>query len=56
MTPEEIEKHFGAEALDILYDYLLDSPAHVLADWVLEVMSKEQIGDLVNDLKQDMED
>ena len=31
MTPEDIERMFGKEALDMLYDCLLENPVHELA-------------------------
>jgi hypothetical protein len=56
MTPEEIEKHFGKEALDMLYDCILQNPVHELADWILMFHTSEQIGAWINTLKADMED
>ena len=34
MTPEDIKHHFGADALNKLYDVILDQPVHELADWI----------------------
>jgi hypothetical protein len=56
MTPEEIEKHFGKESLEMLYDCLLDNPVHVLADWILMFHTGEQIGAWINQLKADQEE
>ncbi len=56
MTPEEIEKHFGIDALNMLYDCLLDRPVHELADWILTFYSDEEIGKWVNQLKADREE
>ena len=39
MTPEEIKQHFGEDALNKLYDVLLDRPVHALADWILSYQS-----------------
>ena len=55
MTPEEIEKHFGKEALDMLYDCILQNPVHELADWILMFHTSEQIGAWINTLKADEE-
>jgi hypothetical protein len=56
MTPEEIKNHFGAEALEMLYDCILQNPVHELADWILMFHTSEQIGAWINTLKDDMED
>jgi len=56
MTPEEIEKRFGKEGLDMLYDCILDRAVHELADWILMFHTSEQIGAWINTLKADMED
>ena len=55
MTPEEIKKHFGAEALDMLYDCILDRAVHELADWILSYHEEKEIARWISDLKQDME-
>jgi len=55
MTPEEIKKHFGKEALDMLYDCILESPVHELADWILSYHEEKEIARWISDLKQDME-
>jgi hypothetical protein len=55
MTPEEIKKHFGKEALDMLYDCLLQNPVHELADWILMFHTEEQIGAWIGTLKSDIE-
>jgi len=56
MTPEEIKKHFGEEALNMLYDCILQNTTYALADWILELMSEKDIATWITDLKQDMED
>jgi len=56
MTPEEIEKHFGIEALDMLYDILLDCPQHKLADWILSYHTEQEIGEWIRTLKEDEEE
>ena len=55
MTPEEIKKHFGKEALDMLYDCLLQNPVHELANWILMFHTEEQIGAWIGTLKSDIE-
>jgi hypothetical protein len=56
MTPEEIKKHFGAEALDMLYDCILQNTTYALADWILSYHEEKEIARWISDLKQDMED
>ena len=56
MTPEEITKHFGKDALNKLYDVILDRPVHELADWVLLYQSEQEIGKWLLDLKEDEEE
>ena len=56
MTPEQIERMFGKESLEMLYDCLLQNPVHDLADWILSYHTEEQIGDWIVGLKADMED
>jgi hypothetical protein len=56
MTPKEIEERFGKEALNMLYDCLLQNPVHDLADWVLSYHTGEQIGSWITQLQEDMED
>jgi len=51
MTPKQIEERFGTQALEMLYDYLLEFPVHELADWVLSYHTDEQIGDWIVQLK-----
>ena len=53
MTPEEIIKHFGREALDKLYDCILQNPAHALADWILSYHTEKQIGEWIVQLTFD---
>ena len=55
MTPEEIKAKFGEEALDMLYDCILESPVHELADWILAYQTEAEIARWISDLKQDME-
>ena len=55
MTPEEIKKHFGEEALNMLYDCILDRAVHELADWILELTPEKDIATWIGDLKADME-
>ena len=55
MTPEEIEKHFGKEALESLYDCILQNTTYALADWILELMSEKDIATWITDLKTDEE-
>jgi hypothetical protein len=56
MTPEEIEKHFGIEALDMLYDILLDCPQHELADWILSYHKKKEVSKWIAELRADREE
>ena len=56
MTPNQIEERFGIGALNMLYDCILQSPVHELANWILSYHTDEQIGDWVMQLKADMED
>ena len=56
MTPEEIKKHFGAEALNMLYDCILQNTTYALADWILSYHEEKEIARWISDLKQDMED
>lgn len=53
MTPEEIKKHFGKEALDMLYDSLLDRPVHELADWILAYQTENEIARWIAELRAD---
>ena len=54
MTPEDIERVFGKEALDMLYDCLLENPVHELANWILAYHTEKQIADWIFNLKQDL--
>jgi len=56
MTPEEIKKHFGAEALDMLYDCILQNTTYALADWILELTPEKDIATWIGDLKADEEE
>jgi hypothetical protein len=51
MTPEEIKKHFGEDALDMLYDNIMENAVHNLADWILLLHTEEQIGKWIVGLK-----
>ena len=53
MNPEEIKHHFGADALNKLYDVILDRPVHELADWILSFHTEAQIAAWLMVLKQD---
>ena len=53
MNPKEIEHHFGADALNKLYDVILDRPVHELADWILSFHTEAQIATWLTILKQD---
>jgi hypothetical protein len=56
MTPEEIQARFGKEALEMLYDCLLQNPVHELANWILAYHTSEQIDAWINTLKADEEE
>jgi hypothetical protein len=56
MTPEEIEKHFGKESLEMLYDCVLQNPAYALADWIFSLMPEKEIAEWINQLKADREE
>ena len=56
MTPEEIEKHFGIEALEMLYDSILQNAVHNLADWILSYHTEQEIGEWIRTLKEDEEE
>jgi hypothetical protein len=56
MTPEEIEARYGKEALDMLYDCILDMPAHELADWILSYQKERAMARWIKDLKKTLED
>ncbi len=55
MTPEEIKKHFGEEALNMLYDCILQNTTYALADWILELTPEKDIATWIGDLKADEE-
>jgi len=55
MTPDEIKKHFGEEALNMLYDCILQNTTYALADWILELTSEKDIATWIGDLKADEE-
>jgi hypothetical protein len=56
MTPEEIQARFGKEALNTLYDCLLQNPVHELADWILMYHTEEQIHMWIKQIQADEED
>lgn len=56
MTPEEIKKHFGEDALNMLYDCILDNPVHVLADWILLCTPAQELAEWIGELKADEEE
>ena len=53
MNPKEIKQHFGEDALNLLYEAILDRPTRDLADWILSMYTEQQIGEWVVQLKQD---
>lgn len=53
MTPEEIKKHFGADALNDLYDCIFQNPVHELADWILSYHDEKAIARWVMQLRED---
>jgi len=55
MTPEEIETRYGEEALEKLYDCILQNAVHELADWILSYHTQEQVGDWITQLIADEE-
>ena len=55
MTPEEIEKRFGKEGLDMLYDCILDRAVHELADWILTYQTENEIARWIAELRADEE-
>jgi hypothetical protein len=55
MTPEEIEKRFGEEGLEMLYDCILDRAVHELADWVLSYHTENEIARWIAELRSDEE-
>ncbi len=56
MTSDEIAARFGQEALNMLYDCILQNPVHELADWILMYHTEEQVGEWIEGLKKDMEE
>jgi hypothetical protein len=56
MTPEEIEERYGKDALNMMYDCLLQNTVHGLADWVLSMYSEQDIDAWIKQLKADEED
>jgi hypothetical protein len=55
MTPEEIQKRFGKEGLEMLYDCILDRAVHELADWILAYQTENEIARWVAELRADEE-
>jgi sporulation-control protein spo0M len=53
VNPEEIKQHFGEDALELIYEVLLDTSARDLADWILSMYTEQQIGEWVMQLRQD---
>jgi hypothetical protein len=56
MTPEDIQKKYGEEALEMLYDDLLDCAVHDLADAILGYKTEQEISEWIKELKADMEE
>ena len=56
MTPEQIERMFGKESLEMLYDCILQNAVHDLADWILSYHTQEQVGDWIAQLIADEQD
>ena len=56
MTPEEIKKHFGEEALNMLYDSIFQNALHDLANWILSMYTEQDIKEWVDQLNKDAED
>lgn len=56
MTPEEIQKRFGKEGLDMLYDCILDRAVHELADWILAYQTENEIARWIAELRADEEE
>ena len=56
MNPDEIRRHFGIERLNMLYDCILQNPAHELANWILSLHDEKQIAEWIMTLKQDQFD
>ena len=55
MTPEDIKKKYGQEALEMLYDDLLACAVHDLADAILGYKTEQEISEWIKELKDDME-
>jgi hypothetical protein len=53
MKPSEIQQHFGRDALNLLYDVIMDRPVHEMADWILLYHTEKEIGEWLVQLKQD---
>lgn len=53
MNPDEIRRHFGIERLNMLYDCILQNPAHELANWILSLQTEQQIAEWIIQLEQD---
>jgi len=45
MTPEQIEKKFGKEALRRLYDSALNNPVHDLVNRIFHYKTEQEIAD-----------
>jgi hypothetical protein len=53
MNPDDIKKHFGEDALNMLYDCILENPVHYLADWILSYHSEQEIGAWILNLREE---
>lgn len=56
MTPEEIEARYGRDALNMMYDSILQNPVHELANWILSMYTEQDIKEWVAQLIKDEED
>jgi len=53
MQPNEIKEVFGKEALEDLYDVIMDRHIQDIADWVLMFYGEEEIGKWIATLRED---
>ena len=56
MTPEDIEKKFGEEAVEMLYDDIFECAVHDLADAILGYKTEKQISKWIAELRAEMEE
>ena len=56
MTPEEIEARYGRDALNMIYDSIMQNPVHELADWILSMYTEQDIKEWVEQLNKDEEE